>query len=222
MGRRGRPPGRTAQGDTTREAIFQASIARFTTDGFEASSVRRIAADAGVSAAALYRHFPSKQAVVLELYDRLSTDFATGCRLPSGRWQPRFFHALRFSLATLSPHRALLRAVLGELLTGEANLLNATDSRDRVRLVFIEVVMGARRSPSAGVSLGHLLYLVQLGVLLLWCLDRSQDQRATERSLDLLEGFARPVGLLLSVPGSAATVDALVTAVESALFAPGG
>ena len=46
--------------DRKRDAIVQAAIAEFRDNGFEATSVDKVAARAGVSKRTLYNHFPSK------------------------------------------------------------------------------------------------------------------------------------------------------------------
>lgn len=54
--RRGRRPGT----NTTRQAILDAARARFAADGFTPTTIRRIAADAGVDAALVMQFFRSK------------------------------------------------------------------------------------------------------------------------------------------------------------------
>jgi AcrR family transcriptional regulator len=54
--RRGRRPGTS----TTRRAILEAARARFASDGFAATTVRRVAADAGVNASLVMQFFRSK------------------------------------------------------------------------------------------------------------------------------------------------------------------
>ena len=48
---------------TTKEKILYESMKLFSTQGFEAVSVRSIAEAVGVTNSALYKHFPSKQAI---------------------------------------------------------------------------------------------------------------------------------------------------------------
>jgi AcrR family transcriptional regulator len=55
-GRRGRRPGQSE----TRQAILNAARARFAADGYTATTIRRIAADAGVDAALVMQFFKSK------------------------------------------------------------------------------------------------------------------------------------------------------------------
>ncbi|WP_328634663.1 TetR/AcrR family transcriptional regulator [Streptomyces sp. NBC_00356] len=54
--RRGRRPGT----NTTRQAILTAARARFAADGFTATTIRRVAADAGVDASLVMQFFRSK------------------------------------------------------------------------------------------------------------------------------------------------------------------
>jgi AcrR family transcriptional regulator len=54
--RRGRRPGPS----TSRQAILDAARARFAADGFAATTIRRVAADAGVDAALVMQFFKSK------------------------------------------------------------------------------------------------------------------------------------------------------------------
>ena len=80
---RGRPPGRTAEGDATRRRLYETAIGLIGERGFEATTLRDVASRAGVSAGLLYRYFPSKRSIVLALYDDLSDSFARGGRGPA-------------------------------------------------------------------------------------------------------------------------------------------
>jgi len=53
--------------EETRTHILEASLKRFANHGYNAASIDQICADAGVSKGAFYHHFPSKQAIFLEL-----------------------------------------------------------------------------------------------------------------------------------------------------------
>src|SRR5918998_1114204 len=97
--KRGRPPGRTPQGAAARDRLYATSIQMIATRGYEATTLRDIAKEAGVSVGLLYRYFPSKQAVVVALYDELSSEYARqAADMPTGRWRDRFLFALRTSL----------------------------------------------------------------------------------------------------------------------------
>lgn len=53
--------------EETRTHILEAALKRFANYGYNAASIDQICADAGVSKGAFYHHFPSKQAIFLEL-----------------------------------------------------------------------------------------------------------------------------------------------------------
>lgn len=59
--------------DRKREAIVQAAIAEFRNNGFEVTSMDKIAATAGVSKRTVYNHFPSKEELFAEILMRLWT-----------------------------------------------------------------------------------------------------------------------------------------------------
>lgn len=69
--RRGPPsPSRTPQGPVGEAGILEAAIAVMAEHGYHGTSVRDIAVRAGVSPAALYHHFGSKQELLATLMER--------------------------------------------------------------------------------------------------------------------------------------------------------
>ncbi len=62
----------TTSGETTRQAILEASYQLFTTQGYHGTSMREIAARAGITAGSIYNHFADKdqiiQAVILKYH----------------------------------------------------------------------------------------------------------------------------------------------------------
>ena len=203
---RGRPPGRTEQGIATRQRLYDVAIRLIAERGYEATTLRDIAERAGVSVGLLYRYFPSKRAVVLALYDELSREYAEQVvRMSAGRWRDRFAFALETSLRVLRPHRTTLTALVPVLVGGpeEGLFANATAfSRVRVERAFLEAVAGATDAPPASLaaSTGRLLYLIHLGVILWWLLDKSPHQRATTALVALLRQMLPSAALALRLP----------------------
>ena len=225
--KRGRPRGRTAEGEATRGRLYRTAIELFKERGYEGSTLRDVAARAGVSSTLLYRYFPNKRAVVLALYDELSESFATNTRLPAGRWRGRFITALGSSLEILEPHRVTLRALAPVMVgdTEEGVFAERTAfSRVRVQGVFRDAVAGARDAPPPALAeaLGRLLYLLHLGVILWWLLDRSPRQRATRALVSLLERVMPSAAFALKLPvvrGFVSSADQLFA--EGLIGAPG-
>lgn len=222
--KRGRPAGPTAQGTAARDRLYATATQLIAARGYDATTLRDIAKEAGVSVGLLYRYFPSKQAVVIALYDELSSDYARqAADMPPGKWRDRFLFALRTSIEVLEPHQMALRA-LTPVMVGdpEEGIFSATTafSRIRVQRVFEQVVTEASdgpRQPLAG-ALGRLLYLVHLAVLLWWLLDKSANQRATTALVSLTRELLPSAALALRVPPVRKFVLAVDELVREALF----
>ena len=56
--------GRTRRGEATRERLLAAAIQLFGSQGFESTSMKELAAAAGVRAPAIYNHFESKESIL--------------------------------------------------------------------------------------------------------------------------------------------------------------
>jgi AcrR family transcriptional regulator len=66
----------TAKGEDTRERIYSTALTLFRERGFDATTMRDVATAAGMSLGAAYHYFPSKDAIVLAYYDRVSKEHA--------------------------------------------------------------------------------------------------------------------------------------------------
>lgn len=222
--RRGRPRGQTAQGAAARQRLYDIAIALITRQGYETTTLRDVAKEAGVSVGLLYRYFPSKRAVVLELYDELSAEYARrASAMRPGRWRDRFVFALKTSLEVLGPHRNALRALIPVLVGGPDEGLFADStafSRVRVQRVFEEVVAGSTDAPAQRLAgaVSRVLYLVHLSVLLWWLLDRSAKQRATAALVALIRQILPSIALTLRLPPVRRFVIAADDLIRDALF----
>ena len=203
---RGRPRGHTPQGIKTRQTLFETAIALMAKRGYAATTLREVAAEAGVSSTLLYRYFPSKQSVVLALYDDLSAQYAeVATAMPRGKWRDRFLFALRGSLEVLKPHRRTLSALV-PILIGDADhgLFSPSTAFSRVRVerAFRQAVVDATDAPRAELAapLGRLLYLLHLAVLLWWLIDKSPGQRATGGLVALIQKTLPSAVLALRFP----------------------
>lgn len=58
-----------SQGERTEAAIREAALRLIARHGYEALSMRRLAEEVGLGAAALYRYFPNKQAILFRLLE---------------------------------------------------------------------------------------------------------------------------------------------------------
>ena len=222
--KRGRPAGRTKQGEQARTRLYRHAIRLIAKRGYEAATLRDIAKEAGVSPALLYRYFPGKRAVVFELYDDLSRQFAERAdSMPAGTWRERAVFTLRASLAVLEPHRETI-AGLVPVLVGSADdgvfSSSSAFSRARVQGAFEEAVAGARDALplEEAQALGRLLYLLHLAVLLWWTVDRTPQQRGTRALIALGERMLPAISLALRLPRARRLVREADALLRASLF----
>ncbi|HMC78512.1 MAG TPA: TetR/AcrR family transcriptional regulator [Vicinamibacterales bacterium] len=222
--KRGRPAGQTVQGDISRDRLYATAKRMIASRGYEATTLRDIAKAADVSVGLLYRYFPSKQAIIIALYDELSADYARRtATIPSGKWRDRFLFALETSLEVLQPHRVPLRALIPVLVGDPEEGVfgpGSAFSRQRVQGVFEQAVIGASDAPTApaAAALGRLLYLVHLAVLLWWLLDKTPGQRATAALVALTRQLLPSAVLALRLPPVRRFVTSIDELIREGLF----
>ena len=227
--KRGRPPGRTAEGEAARRRLYETAVALIGERGYEATTLRDVAGRTGVSVGLLYRYFPSKRAIVLALYDELSDTYAReATEMAKGKWRDRFIAALETSLRVLGPHRVTLRALV-PVMVGDVEegvfAQSTAFSRLRVQAVFHDAVVNAADAPTRKLAeaIGRLLYLLHLAVILWWLLDKSPGQRATHALVALFRRLLPSAALTLRLPpvrGFVQSADALFR--EALLDSPEG
>jgi AcrR family transcriptional regulator len=226
--KRGRPPGQTAQGAAAKQRLYGIAIARMARHGYDTTTLRDIADEAGVSVGLLYRYFPNKRAVIVALYEELSADYVRrASAMNPGKWRDRFIFALRASLEVLEPHRRTLQGLIPVLVGDPEEGLfgqRAAFSRRRFQRVFEEAVLGATDAPASRLAeaVGRLLYLVHLAVLMWWLLDRTPKQRATAALVLLFQQVLPSAALTLRLPSIRRFVVSLDGLVREGLFGDGG
>ncbi|NYG59772.1 AcrR family transcriptional regulator/DNA-binding XRE family transcriptional regulator [Nocardioides daedukensis] len=136
-----RPPVETGEwrryDDSPLNPILEAATRLFVRQGFHATSMREVAAEAGVSVAGIYHHYPAKELILVALMDvtmseirwRLfaARDEATGSREEFAAMVESLalFHAVRRDLAFLGASE--MRGISGD------ELVRVTGLRDEVQ-----------------------------------------------------------------------------------------
>jgi TetR/AcrR family transcriptional regulator of autoinduction and epiphytic fitness len=113
--------------DRKRVAIVDAAIAEFRLNGFEATSMDKIAATAGVSKRTVYNHFPSKDELFAEIMLRLWQDSAAQMAIPYRAGEP-------------------LRPQLMELLRQKMRMLGDASFLDLARVAVAETIHSPERA----------------------------------------------------------------------------
>jgi AcrR family transcriptional regulator len=104
--------GPTAGRRRRRDEILVAAAGLFAEDGYRNSSMREVAAASGILAGSLYHHFPSKEAIAIELVEEFHADLRRAVRDadPAGADPVAALRAFARDIAELSHrHRAALK-----------------------------------------------------------------------------------------------------------------
>ena len=203
----------TPKAEETRRRIYEAALQMFREKGFEQTTMRDIARQAGVALGAAYYYFSSKDAIVLAFYQEM---------------QERGHQPTLDAIAARRKLRDRIRAVLEkrfELLAPNLKFLGAlfkhspdvddalspfskeTQSiREKATELFRVAIEGSELKVPQDLMphLPRLLWLYQLGLILFWIYDRSEDRKRTtvlmEKSLSLVVNLIRVSGLPLMRP----------------------
>src|SRR5947209_7467227 len=108
-------PKATAKAEETGLRILESALALFREQGFDAATMRDIAARAGVATGAAYYYYPSKDAIVMDFYRRSSAE--TQPQLEAAiagahGLEKRLREVIRVKLDHFTPNRGVLRTLL--------------------------------------------------------------------------------------------------------------
>jgi len=215
-----------SKSDETRARILSAAIDLFRRNGFGQTTMRDIAAEAGVALGAAYYYFDSKDAIVLAFYDQAQQDLDPLLEqaIVSSRDLSKLLYALLdVKLRYFEPNRRLL-GTLSAYSDPEHPLSPFSDRTRAIRendmRWFAQALSGATRThipEDLLPHLPHLLWLYQMGLILFWIYDRSPEQQKTralfDKSLVLVVRLIRLSGFPLLRPLRRIAIDLVATAV---------
>ncbi len=174
------------RGDQTRQKLIDVALRRFREDGYAATTMRRIAEEAGVSLGNAYYYFASKDDLVHELYLRVQREHrerAAPRFVPGGPLAENLRTALHAGLDVMAPYHGFGGTFLQVALPpGSSASPFSTESgaaRELAVGLMAEVVALSRGRVPAGLreQLPTLLWLAYLGVTLHWVTDPSPAHR---------------------------------------------
>ena len=217
---------KTPKAFATRQKIYDAALKLFGEKGYDETTLRDIAAEAGVSLGLAYRYFARKEEIVLLLYEDLVGHLgAKMALLPTGTTSLRFGALIRLTFGLLRPHRRTLGGLFGVGLSADSELAvfgpRASGVRERMWGLYNRVVTGASDAlkPAQTDQLTTILYAGHLIFVLFWLLDRSPEQASTEALLKLT---ARMLQTLRPVMGLKLVSEPLsdIHGILAPMFAP--
>ena len=203
----------TARAEDTRRKIYETAMELFREKGFEQTTMRDIAAKAGVALGGAYYYFSSKDAIVLEFYRELqeaSHESIVQALSGQKKLKERIRCVLDKRLELLEPNRKFCAALFRHAPDGADPLSPFSEETRAIREGAIEhmrmAVEGsdAKVPPDLKPQLPYLLWLYQMALIMFWLYDRSAGQERTrrllEKSLPLIVNLLRVSALPLMKP----------------------
>ena len=182
-----------ARGVETRERLVETALRLFREVGFQATTMRRIADEAGVSLGNAYYYFASKDELVHELYLTIQVEHRARV-LPALRQGAPLEENLRTVLHTgidvMAPYHGFGASFVHTALPTSSGASPFSAESGDARAMAVELMRLAvdashqRASSALEPELPTLLWLVYLAVTLQWVADSSPDQRRTRILVD--------------------------------------
>jgi AcrR family transcriptional regulator len=182
----------TKKSEETRQRILAAALGVFQERGFEAATMREIAAAAGVAVGAAYYYFDAKDALVMAFYEQAQEEMAPvlDATLASSRTlEERLRGIIGQKLDYFAPNRTLVGALTAHIDPAHPlSPFSAATAPIRNRdIAFFERAVAESKLRLPGSILPYLprlLWLYQMGLVLFWVYDRSPNQERTEMLFD--------------------------------------
>ncbi len=191
---------KTIKGDQTRALILETALDMFRERGYDETTMRAVAKEAGVSLGNAYYYFRSKEYLIQAFYQRLH-DSHLAAALPAleneKTLKTRLLTVMRTKIDTMKPYHQFAGVLFKTAAHPQSPLNPFSDESDPVReasiQLFDKVLDGAKvRIPKdLRAELPYLLWLYSMGIVLFWIHDPSTKHRRTYRlinhTVDLLD-----------------------------------
>lgn len=197
--------------EQTKELIAKTALRLFRERGYDATTMRAIATEAGVSVGNAYYYFSSKEELIQLYYEHSQEDHTEACAAVLSRereFRARLLGVVRARIDTLQPYKEFAGKFFKYAAEPTSPLspfsTESTPVRDAAIAVYREVVEGSTLKTDAEIrtDLPELLWLYSMGVILHWVYDSSpgaaKTYRLIERTVPLIDrlvGLARMPGM---------------------------
>lgn len=215
----------TRRAEDTRRKIYDQAMELFREKGFEETTMRDIAAKAGVALGGAYYYFSSKDAIVLAFYREMqetSNEPVLGALAGQKKLRDRIRRVVEQRLQLLEPNRKFCAALFRHAPDSADPLSPFSEESKPIREGAIEhmriAVEGSDMKIPADLQprLPYLLWLYQMALIMFWLYDHSPNQERTykllDKSLGLLTNLLRLSGLPLMKPLRKAVLELVETA----------
>jgi AcrR family transcriptional regulator len=203
------PTRATPKAEETRARILASALSLFRERGFDQTTMRDIAREAGVAIGAAYYYFESKEALVMSFYGEASQSMHEQIELALVRkfdLKARLRAVVDVKFEYFGPNRKFLGALLRHAADPEHPLspfsaeTRAIRERDMQHFAKALEDSNLRIPDDLAPHLPEILWLYQMGLILFWIYDRSLGQARTERLVDKSLGVVTGLLKLVKSP----------------------
>ena len=188
----------TGRGEATRSRIVDSAMRLFEENGYQRTTMRAVAADAGVSLGNAYYYFASKEHLVQGFYDRIQDEHHAAATRALAELNDesrtdvvaRLLTVEHAFLDVAAPTHELASNIFASAADPRSPLspfsAQSTPAREKSTALFAMAVEGSDLTVDKLLRprLPELLWLAHMGVVLRWCHDLSPDQRDTRALVD--------------------------------------
>ncbi|WP_247706649.1 TetR/AcrR family transcriptional regulator [Streptomyces liliiviolaceus] len=198
-------PRTPAKSEQTRALILETAMRLFQERGYEKTTMRAIAKEAGVSVGNAYYYFAGKEHLIQGFYDRMAVEHRAAVRevLDHERdLEKRIAGVLKAWLDVATPYHEFAVQFFKNAADPDSPLSPFSPESEHARVEAIgvcsEVLSGSKAKIPEELRevLPELLWLSQMGLVLYWIFDRTEGR---ERSYRLAERGARLTSLGVSL-----------------------
>lgn len=182
---------RQERGQETRRRIIEVALELFREHGYDGTTMRMIAGEAGVSLGNAYYYFSSKEQLVLEFYDQLQTAHiarAEQVLAAEAELEERLRGVVRAWVDEAAPYKEFAAKFFRNAADPKSPLSPFSPESRPVRessiALMARVLDGAKVSPVVKGDLPELLWVYLMGVVLFWVHD---DSAGTARTYALVD-----------------------------------
>lgn len=211
------------KGLATRTTIIDAALRLFSAEGYERTTMRAIASEAGVSLGNAYYYFASKEHLIQGFYDRAGSEhralvaemLADG---PTGL-DERLVGVIDLWIDAMEPYRSFAGAFFRSAADPTSPLSpfspESAEPRDRTIALFGQVLDGSdvQLPDDLRATLPELLWLYFMGIVLFWVHDPTEGSARTHLLNRRISPLLVRATQLAGVPMARAAVDDLVALV---------
>ncbi|MCC6138283.1 MAG: TetR family transcriptional regulator [Bdellovibrionaceae bacterium] len=208
----------------TKETLFKTAMALFAKEGFEKTTMRAIAAKAGVAPGASYYHFASTESLIQEYYQRLHEDHLKsleGFFEKEKSFEKRLHRVVKSKIEIAEPHKEMSRALFRVAANPESELSPFSEASRTLRLESLEIFTNIIKDSSSKFHsdiepmLPKYLWFYQMGVILYWIYDTSPKSQKTYELIDKTVPLLVWINDLLQSPFAAPFRKKIIAALKS-------